>query len=311
MQKFFRSVRTAMKRPFCISMALILSMGWVMLAYAGSQATSGQGTQAEQNKQGQAGQQGGLAAPSAQTTPEERQAMQAIQNELDPDRAIQMVNDFEKKFPASMGLPFTYLKAAIIYRQKGDVQRVIEYGEKSLKLNGDNPGTLLLMASVLPEPQSLRGNDLDKEKKLSEAEEYAGHAMKVVAQLTKQPNETDEQLQKRKAALTSWAHSSLGMVHLQRSSMALTGVDSDELAKAQQEYKTAVSLIDNPDPGDYFRLGEAYERNGKTDEAIGAFSKAAELDPSGRIKPLVDQAIERLKKGKPESKPETKPPAKP
>ncbi len=300
-----------MKGFFRIVTALFLAMSWMMAASTGPQASSGQGTQAEQNKQGQAGQQGGPAAPSAAPTQAERQAYLAVQNELDPDRTIQMVNDFEKNFPNSKALSYVYLKGAIAFQQKSDVQQVIAYGEKSVKLNGENPGALLLMAATLPEPRSMQGNDLDKEKKLSEAEEDANRAIKIIEQLPKQPSETDEQLQKRKSGYTSWAHSSLGMVHLQRSAMALTGVDNDELAKAQQEYKTAISLTDTPNPGDYFRLGEAYEKNGKADEAIQAFSKAAELDQGGAVKGLADQAIERLKKGKPEAKPATKPESKP
>ncbi len=301
-----------MKRTSKTLIALSLTMGWCTFVNAGiQQSSSGQGKQAEPGKQGQAGQQGGQPggqAPPAKPSQEEMQAFQAIQNELDPDKTIQMVSDFEKKYPGSFGLAFSYLRAADAYRQKGDVQHVVEYGEKSLQRNGDNPVALILVASMLPEPQSLKGSDLDKEKKLSEAEEDANKAIKLIDQLPKQSNMTDEQFQKSKVALVSWAHSSLGMVHLQRSAMQLAGLDPEELAKAEKEYKAAVSMSDAPNPGDYFRLGEIYEKSGKTDDAIGAYSKAAELDRGGAIKQIASQAIERLKKLK---KPEEKPPAKP
>ncbi|MGC9994612.1 MAG: tetratricopeptide repeat protein [Terriglobia bacterium] len=44
-----------------------------------------------------------------------------------------------------------------------------------------------------------------------------------------------------------------------------------QLAKAEQEINTAVTTSANPDPRDYYRLGEAYALNGKWDDAIQAF----------------------------------------
>lgn len=266
-----------------------------------------QGSQGSQQKQGQQGQGGGQPAAAPQVNQEELKAFQDIQNELDPDRTIQLVNDFEKKFPTSRGLPQAYLKAAGIYQQKGDLNHAAEYGEKSLKVAADNPVALILVASILPQPNSLQGSDLVKEKKLAEAEEYANKALKLIAQLPKQPSMPEEQWNEAKATLSSMAHSSLGMVHLQRSSMSLTGTDPEELGKAEKEYQAAVSMTKNIDPADYFRLGEVEEKVGKVDEAIGAFTKAGELDQSGQIKTLADQQVERLKK----KKGETKPPAKP
>lgn len=294
-----------MKSRFEILVALCLVMGGG-LAYGGWGTFVGGGAQQEASKQGQAGQQSGK--PGAGPTAAENQAYLAIQNELDPERKLQMIDDFEKKYPNSRGLPFVYLLAASTYQQKGDVNRVIEYGEKSLKLNGDNTGALLLMAATLPEPQALQNNSaLDKEKKLAEAEDYANRAIKLIDQLPRQPNEADEQFQKRKGMAVSWAHSSLGMVHLQRATMGLTGMDVDELAKAEKEYQAAVSSTDSPNPGDYFRLGEAFKGHGKTDEAVAAFSKAGELDQGGRIKALADKSIEELKKKKAVEKPPAKP----
>jgi tetratricopeptide (TPR) repeat protein len=276
------------------------------LAYGGGCASFADGAQQEPSKRGQAGQQSGKSGTGP--TAAENQAYQAIQNELDPDRKLQMIDDFEKKYPKSAGLPFVFLLAASTYQQKGDINRVIEYGEKSLKLNGDNTGALLLMAATLPEPQALQGQSaLNKEKKLSEAEDYANRAIKLIDQLPRQANETDEIYQKRKGMAASWAHSSLGMVHLERATMGLTGMDVDELAKAEKEYQAAVSSTDSPNPGDYFRLGEAFKGHGKTDEAVEAFSKASEFDQGGRIKALADKAIEELKKKKAEQKPPAKP----
>jgi tetratricopeptide (TPR) repeat protein len=181
-----------MNRLLSVFAALVLAVAGCSFAHAQSQNSSQKDGAAQQGKQGQGGQQGGQGAASQAET----QAFQEIQSELDSDKQIQLVNDFEKKYPDSKGLPFAYLVAAEAYRQKGDVERVVEYGEKSIKLKDDNPVALLLVASVLPEPQSLRGNGLDKEKKLSEAEEYANRAIKLIDQIPKLANLTDEQFQK-------------------------------------------------------------------------------------------------------------------
>jgi tetratricopeptide (TPR) repeat protein len=87
------------------------------------------------------------------------------------------------------------------------------------------------------------------------------------------------------------------MVHLDLASEALAGPDKDELAKAEQEFKTAVTT-DRPDPTDYYRLGEVYKLEGKLDDAIGAFTKASEIGQATMIKAYADRQVEELKRRK-------------
>ncbi len=231
-------------------------------------------------------------------TPEESQDYQAIRNELDPDRAIQMVKDFEMKHPNSQLLSWIYVFGANAYRQKGEIERSVEYGEKSLALNPDNLIALLTVVPLLPQNQLLKGSDMDKEKRLTQAENYAKKALALIDAIPPQPNETPEQLSQRKKTLSVDPHSALGMVHLQRSQMALEGVDMEEIAKAVTEYEQAVAIAAQPDPRDYFRLGEAYALEKKYDEAIQAFTQAGELAQGTIIKTYADQKIEDLKKRK-------------
>jgi tetratricopeptide (TPR) repeat protein len=240
-------------------------------------------------------------------SPEEGRDMQAIQNELDPDRAIQLVKDFEAKHPNSSLLTWAYFLAANAYQQKGDIDQVVQYGDKSLKLKSDNVMSLIVMATILPQPQLMKGSEIDKEQKLTQAENYAKQALQLIDQLPKQPNETDETLQKRKAELAREPHSALGMIHLQRSSMSLAGPDKDELVKAEQEYQQAVTLGEHPNPSDYYRLGETRAILNKVDDAIQAFTKAGELDQSSVIKTYADQRIEELNKRKSQAQPAPKP----
>jgi len=142
---------------------------------------------------------------------------------------------------------------------------------------------------------------------LADAETYANKAIGLVDKLQKQPNQTDEQFQKSKSSILGQLHGSLGLVHLQRSAEGLTGPDKDELAKAEQEYKLAVSVTDRPDPSYYFRLGEAYTSDGKLDEALGAFSKASELGQGSVLKTYADQRIQQIKARQAQSKASAKP----
>ncbi len=281
--------------------ALSLAAGWLAAGGSARAAQKSQPTQGKQGGQAQPSQKGAQAQPPG----EEQQAFQALSVELDPDRQIQEASEYEKKYPSSPMLSYVYYYVARAYQMKGDVDKILESGEKSLKLKSDNLASLILVSAMLPQPQALKGSDLDKGKQLSEAEQYANQALQLIDQLPKQPNETDEALQKRKNQVSSEPHSALGMVHLQRSTMTLTANDPEELAKAAEEYKKAVSLAEPPNGQDYYRLGEAEAKLDKLDEALDAFTRAEEFEP--RLKPYADPVIEKLKK----KQAETKQPAKP
>jgi tetratricopeptide (TPR) repeat protein len=257
-----------------------------------------------------AGKMGGQAA-GARISPEEYQAVQAIRDELDPDKRLQLVSDFEKKYPNSALLWFAYMFSSDAYRQKNDLDNMVLFGEKSLKLNPDNLASLVTVSSMIPQPQFLNVHPQEKEKYLNEADAYATRALTLIADpkaLPKQPNESDEQYTKRKNELASGAHASLGLIHLERSEIALQGVvDKDELAKAETEYEQAISLSGRPAAQDYYRLGEAYAIDGKLDQAIQAFNKAADLGQGTVIKTFADQRIQELQKRKAQAPPGTKP----
>jgi len=249
----------------------------------------------EKPSQGSKPTQGQQAPPGPQVSPQQGKDAQAIQNELDPDKQLQMVNDFATKYPDSPYLSDVYFFGAYAAQQKGDVPKILDYGEKSLKAKNDNMRTLLLMASILPRPQVAQGADVDK--RLSEAEADANKVLQMIPQLPKPPNQTDDQFQQAKNAVAAEAHAALGMVHLQRSSQALTGPDIEELSKAEKEYKAAVS-VPNPNPEDYFRLGEAYRNQNKTDEAIEAFTKASQLSQGTPLQSYADQQLKAMKEKK-------------
>jgi tetratricopeptide (TPR) repeat protein len=221
-----------------------------------------------------------------QATYEEAMGYRTIENEMDPDKKLRMVEEFEKRFPNSQLLSYAYTQAANANQQKGDLEGTVAYGEKSLKLDPDNVFSLILVALTLPQPKMQRSSPAESAKRLSESEEDAKRALSLVDKLPKQPNETDEQFQKRKSGFLSDAHEALGMVHLQR----------DESDKAIEEFKTAISQSVSPNPQLYYRLGEVYANDGKKSEAVEAFTKASEQGQGTVMKELADREIDKLKK---------------
>ncbi len=237
-------------------------------------------------------------AGGPQVSAEEATAYNKLKAEKDPDTIVKDAEDFAQQFPKSSLLTYVYAIEATAFQQKNDAANVVKYGEKSLELDPKNLVSLLLVSQVLPQPQMLNVGDAEKEKRLSAAADYAQKALKEIDQLPKQSNESDAAYSKRRDQIASGAYASLGMVHLERSRMALEGPDMGELTKAEQNYKDAIAKSDPPNPADYYRLGEVYASENKLDDAIGAFSKAGQLAHGTMIEQLADQQVQTLKKAK-------------
>ena len=109
-------------------------------------------------------------------TPEDK-LLRRISAETAPDSKLQMVTDFEKQFPDSRALADVYLMAIDVYRQKNDRPRIIEYGEKILKLEATNITALMVVS---------RNYALDA-KNLDRAVQLAQRAMDQVGRMKTQP----------------------------------------------------------------------------------------------------------------------------
>ena len=240
-------------------------------------------------------------------SPAEDQAFRSIPKELVPEKTLQLVEEFAKTYPKSTFLSFAYLFGANALQVKGDLAQTLVYLDKSLEANPDNILSLVMKATLLPQPQMLKGGDDVKTKRLTEAEEVANKALKLIDQIPKSPQETDELLAKRKAMLAAGAHSALGLMHLQRAWMALEGPDKAELATAEQEYRTSVTSVANPAPEDYYRLGETLVIENKLPQALAAFTKASELGAAIGLKAYADKKIEEIKKKNPQMQPAAQP----
>jgi tetratricopeptide (TPR) repeat protein len=233
-----------------------------------------------------------------QVSSEERKAYGVIQTKLnvgmDADKVLSLSHNFEKKYLNSVLLTYVYAFEATAHQQKGELSQTVDSAEKSIRLNPDNIMALIILSSILPQPQLLHVSDQDKQKKLSKAKTAAIHALELISRLSKQPSETDEAFKTRKNTIASEPHAALGMIHLQRAAVEMNGMDRDELAEAVQEYKTAVDLY--PTAESWYRLGEVYEHENKIDHALASFSKASELGQGTEIQHCAEMQREALKK---------------
>ena len=76
----------------------------------------------------------------------EDKMFQRITAATHPDAKLQTLIDFEKQFPHSKVLPDVFLMIIDLHRQKGDRLKVIEYGEKVLKLDERNVTAMMVLA---------------------------------------------------------------------------------------------------------------------------------------------------------------------
>jgi tetratricopeptide (TPR) repeat protein len=246
-----------------------------------------------------------MASGALPLSREEAADYHALQSELDPDKAISLANAFATKYPNSPGLSYVYSIEAMAYQNKGDAARIVEYGEKSVGMKKDNFMALMLLAYAIPQPQFINKHQADEEQQLTAADTYCQQALTMVDSLKPQPAESEADFARRKAGYISAIHANLGMIHLDRAQLSLMGMDMDELAKAEKEYRLAVAT-DQSDPATYFRLGDACKLQGKIDEAIAAYTKCGEL-ARGQLKQMAEQQADVLKKVKAQSGTPTKP----
>src|ERR1700733_11592750 len=76
----------------------------------------------------------------------EDKMFQQIVAEAKVDARLQLLMDFEKRFPKSKVLPNAYFMLIDIYRQRGNRPQVIEYGEKILKMDDRNVAAIMVLS---------------------------------------------------------------------------------------------------------------------------------------------------------------------
>ena len=120
-------------------------------------------------------------------SPEDK-AFQKIDSENSVDGKVGLLLEFEKQFPQSKSLREAYLQLVQIYQQKNDSANIIEYSEKTIKVDPNNLVALLTVTRAY----SLEG----KAASLDRAIQYAQKAMDEINKLKSGPPQqgyTDDQ----------------------------------------------------------------------------------------------------------------------
>ena len=129
-----------------------------------------------------------IARAQVQAGSPEDKAFQKIDAENNVDAKIALLLDFEKQFPQSKALREAYLQLMDIYQQKNDQAKIIEFGEKVIKVDGEN----LIALLTLSRAYSLEG----KAAGFDRAIQYAQKAVDYLTKLKTQPPQqgyTDDQ----------------------------------------------------------------------------------------------------------------------
>jgi tetratricopeptide (TPR) repeat protein len=119
------------------------------------------------------------AAPAkiAAGSPEDR-AFMAIKRAATPEAKIPLLLDFEKQYPKSPAMSTVYTTLLGIYLQQSDNAKMIEYGEKAIKVDAKNMTALLALS---------RGYALSEKPDIEKAKAFAERATKVLAELRTKP----------------------------------------------------------------------------------------------------------------------------
>jgi tetratricopeptide (TPR) repeat protein len=230
-------------------------------------------------------------------SPKEVEALQAIQKAATPDDQVKAIENVLTNF-ADTEYKLMLLQTAMqIEEQKGDLAQTTTYAERLLEADPKNVYAEVTLASEIA--SHTREFDLDKEEKLAKAEKYATTALENIKTFPKQSSKiTDEQWDKEKKNLAGQAYAALGLI-------AMTRKKYDD---AVTQFKTAADAVGAPDPNTTFRLGEAYLKAGKFDEAIAQFDKVLAMPESS---PQVKQYSQQRKADANKLKSAATPPAKP
>lgn len=201
------------------------------------------------------------ASPVApQPTPksqEEVDAIMAIQAAVTEQARLEAVDKFASAFPDSEFLGPMLQVAALTAQQMNDYERLLVYGERTLKADPNAYTVMIIMANALA--QRTREFDLDKDEKLERATDYATRAQKILDTAPRpNPQVTDAQWEGAKQDLRSQAHAALALVAMARK-------DYDT---AIAEFRTSIDVGVFPDPTVNLRLANALSEAGRYDQAV-------------------------------------------
>jgi tetratricopeptide (TPR) repeat protein len=252
-------------------------MAFLLCAVASAWAQGGQSQPAPQQPQPPAQQEkdkqpnpAPLAMDNAPASAEEDSASKAVQQATDPNKKIQLAEEFLQKYPQSRYRPTMYQALVSGYFATQKVPQMLDAGEKEIAINPNDAPVLAVMAQALARTYNPKAPDAAKQ--LSKAEEYSKKAIEITPTLPKPQNLTDEAFNNAKNDTLVMAHSGLGLVYIRQ------GKYSEAIPELEQSVKA--DTHPEPDPVNYYLLGMADKQTSHFEAAAAAFSKCASVQSS-------------------------------
>ena len=203
----------------------------------------------------------GLAQPKPKSEAE-LAALKVMFGAQTPDARIAAAETVLTKFADSDFRSVALYFEAASYREKGDYEHTVVFGERTLEADPKHFQAMLMLASVIA--QHTKEFDLDRDEKLAQVEKYCKTSLELLKDAPKpNPGLTDDQWAAAKKDFASEAHAALGMGAMARKKYDV----------AESEFKLSLEVAERPDPSNMVRLGKAYSDDGKYDEAIAQFDK--------------------------------------
>jgi tetratricopeptide (TPR) repeat protein len=202
-------------------------------------------------------------APAA--SPEEDSASKAVQQAAEPNKRIQLAEDFLQKYPQSRYRGAMYQALVSGYFATQQVPKMLDAGEKEVALNPNDAPVLAVMGQALARTYNAKAPDAAKQ--LDKAEQYSKRAIEITPTLTKPENLTDEAFSNAKNDTLVMAHSGLGLVYIRRQKFSEAIPELEQSVKADSHPE--------PDPVNYYLLGVADKQTSHFEAAAAAFSKCA------------------------------------
>ena len=251
---------------------------FLLCGAASATAQSGQPGQSQPGQQQPPAQQGKdkqpnpapLSMDNAAVSPEEESAFKAVQQAGDPNKKIQLAEEFLQKYPQSRYRATMYQALVSGYFATQQVPKMLDAGEKEIEINPNDAPVLAVMAQTLARTYNPKVPDADKQ--LDKAELYSKRAIEITPTLSKPENLTDEAFSNAKNDTLVMAHGGLGLVYIRR------GKFSEAIPELEQSVKG--ESRPDPDPVNYYLLGIADKQTSHFDAAAAAFSKCAAVQSS-------------------------------
>lgn len=206
----------------------------------------------------------------------EQQAFTAMQQSLqlsmnDPAAQLKAIDDFLAEFADTQFKPLLLQNAMQIAQdQKRDAPLATTYAQRLLEADPKNFEANVTLAQLTA--AGAKEFDLDKAEKTERVQKYAQAVYDDVKDYPKPISSmADDQWVAQKKTAVAAAHVAVGL-------MAMVNKKYDD---AIVEYKTALET--NPGPNEQFRLGEAYMKAKKLDDADAAFDKVLAMPNSSSV----------------------------